>query len=195
MRTLFYEDPPLRARERAIFLAGPTVSAKAAQRTAWRTEALSLLAYWDGLVIVPEFREGGFRREPFDDGKPVTVPGMTRASERILEWETLCIDHASVLLAWMPFAVAEETSPASLPGFSTRAEVMRAIALGRFGLSMGMPHGAVSGGQIRYHAHRGGYAVFETLADTIGWARALAAAQGPGCEGAGVPSERAKVLR
>lgn len=167
MKILFYDDPPLQEPTRAIFLAGPTVSAKAGERTAWRMEALRMLEAWDLLVVVPEFERGGFRREPFDDGQPSAVPGLRRSSQRILDWETRNIDNAQLLLVWMPFALGSEGSPDSLPGFSTRAEAMRAIAMGRRGLVLGMPPGALAGGQIRYHAHRQGYVVYEALGDAV----------------------------
>lgn len=170
MKTIFYGDPaPTQLIPNSIFLAGCSVSPKAAERTEWRLDALSMLkkAGFTGTVIIPEFESGGFRREFFNDGLPSTVPGMSRSSERIIAWETAGIDNARALLAWMPFALGIEGQPDSLPGFSTRAEVMRAITMKRPRLVLGMPPIALAGGQIRFHAHRASYEILDVLEDVV----------------------------
>lgn len=170
MKTIFYGDPAPKAPiPNSIFLAGCSVSPKAAERTEWRLDALAQLRAqnFEGTVIIPEFESGGFRREPFDDGQPATIPGLSRASEKIIAWESAGLDHAGVILAWMPFALAAETSPNSLPGFSTRAEVIRAITMDHPRLALGMPAGALAGGQIRYHAAKSGYRIYDNLGVTV----------------------------
>jgi hypothetical protein len=67
----------------------------------------------------------------------------------------------------MPFVIAAEDDPESLPGFTTRAEVSRELARAPDRIVLGMPAGAFSSGHIRYHAHRGGVPIHETLAATI----------------------------
>ncbi|MDP2345511.1 MAG: hypothetical protein Q8O67_31500 [Deltaproteobacteria bacterium] len=96
---------------------------------------------------------------------------MQRASERILAWETSCIDAATVLLVWMPFVISDGDD--SLPGFTTRAEVSRAIAQRRPCLALGMPRGALSGGHIRYHAHRAQIPICASLEECVAVAVAL----------------------
>lgn len=165
---LYYEDPPLTERvPGSIFLVGPSTSC--VERTLWRIEAMAIarsLGY-RGMFVVPEFSRGGFRRGPFDDGLPAEIPGMGRATERILRWETAGVDRADVVLAWMPFTCTTADDPESRPGFATRSEVSRAIEGRRIDLVLGMPAGALSGGQVRYHGHLGGYVVHETLAETV----------------------------
>lgn len=166
---LFYDDVPFSAPHAdSIFLIGPT--AAHAHRTPWRAEAVSGLRHrgFAGVIVIPEFRAGGFRRDFFEDRKPAQIPGMSRTSQRILEWETAGIDHAHVLLAWMPFTLlADEHDPASLPGFTTRPEVARATAMRHPRLVLGMPAGALSGGHLRYHAYRAQIPIYDTLAECL----------------------------
>jgi len=170
MKTLFYDDDlgdaPI---ARSIFLAGPT--ARGVLRTAWRAEALDRLDSlgFDGHVVLPEFRDG-----LFDDhaarvfgGKPSPVPTMRPVSFHILHWETTAIERATVVLFWMPFAIAAEDDPRSLPGFTTRAEVSRELVRDPSRVVLGMPAGALSGGHIRYHAHHAGVPIAATLEDTV----------------------------
>jgi hypothetical protein len=154
---------------RSIFLAGPT--ARGVRRTEWRAKALELLEAksFDGSVIIPEFREGLFDElapRRFGTGES-PVPSMRRTSHGILHWETTGIENASVVLFWMPFAIAAEDDPASLPGFTTRAEVSRELVRDPSRIVLGIPRGALSSSHIRYHAHRAGVTIAETLEDTV----------------------------
>jgi hypothetical protein len=169
MNVLYYDDPIVTAPlERSLFLAGPT---SARSRTAWRLEALALLEErgFDGTVIIPEFREGSFGDlAPVRFGTPPSpVDSMRATSFNILEWETAGIEHVTVALFWMPFALAAETDPASLPGFTTRAEVSRELARDPSRIVLGMPEGALSGSHIRYHAHLAKLHVWPTLAESV----------------------------
>jgi len=169
MRELYYDDELGTAPiARSIFLAGPT---SRGVRTAWRIEALKLLAArgFDGTVILPEFREGSFEElAPVRFAAPESpVPGMRTTSFNILAWETAGIELATVALFWMPFSIAQIDDPASLPGFTTRAEVSREIARDPGRIVLGMPKGALATGHIRYHAHRAGLTMTTTLAATI----------------------------
>lgn len=172
METLFYDDDldqQLPTAGASIFLAGPT--ARGIQRTPWRQLALSLLAAqgFQGVVLLPEFRDA-----PFDEAAPRVfgrgqspVPGMRVTTYNILRWETTGIERSSVVLFWMPFILAAEDDPASLPGFTTRAEVSRELARAPERIVLGMPGGALSSGHIRYHAHLGGVRIHETLEQTV----------------------------
>ncbi len=159
----FYDDT-LTDLGLSIFLAGPTARRT---RTAWRSEAMQVL--FEGTWIVPEFRAESFDtaapRRFARDASP--APGMRPVSYGILEWETTGIERATVVLFWMPFAITHEGDPASLPGFTTRAEVSREIARAPDRIVLGMPEGALSGSHIRYHAHHAGVQIHATLAATV----------------------------
>ena len=166
----FYDDD-LTNLGLSIFLAGPT-SRRA--RTAWRLEVMQ--APFDGTWVVPEFRSASFDTAAAQrfarDASP--APGMRPVSYGILEWETTGIERASVVLFWMPFSITHEDDPASLPGFTTRAEVSREIVRGPKRIVLGMPEGALSGSHIRYHAHHAGVRIHTTLAATVAAAIDLA---------------------
>lgn len=170
MKCLFYDDPP--ASEpipTSLFLAGPT--ARGVQRTAWRAAALDWLALrsFCGTVVIPEFRDDSFdQRAPVVFGKGASpVPEMRAASYNILVWETAGIERSTVVLFWMPFRIAEETSPDSLPGFTTRAEVSRELQRDPSRIVLGMSPGALSSAHIRYRAHRAGVPIAATLEATL----------------------------
>src|SRR5262245_13375245 len=170
MKTLFYDDRiDARPIPRSIFLAGPT--ARGVRRTPGRADALVQLAArgFAGTAIIPEFRDGLFdelaAKVFAEPASPVV--GMRATSHNILAWETAGIEHATVVLFWMPFAVAAVDDPASLPGFTTRAEVSRELARDPSRIVLGMPAGALSSAHIRYHAHRAGVTIAETLSATV----------------------------
>jgi hypothetical protein len=172
--TIFYEDSaPQHALPQSIFLAGPTCRSG---RTAWREEAIALLAakQFTGTVIIPEFRDGNFAdRVPTRfAGSPSPVPEMRDTSYHILVWETNGIEHAHVVLFWMPFRASAEDADA-LPGFTTRAEVSREIARTRTRMLperfvvLGMPPNAMSASHIRFHAHQAGWKIEASLGATV----------------------------
>ncbi len=183
MARVRYYDDELDDLGRSIFLAGPT--AGAGGRTAWRARALELLDEqgWDGEVVIPEFRADRFvaavhRRF---GAPPSPVPGQKTTSYNVLRWETRGIETVTVVLFWMPFALADKDDPASLPGFTTRAEVSRELARAPGRIVLGMPPtGVMSAGHIRYHAHHQGVPIHDTLEATVAAAIALAASQSTG---------------
>src|SRR5690242_6619723 len=146
MRALFYDDElgsqPIRA---SLFLAGPT--SRGVRRTGWRAFALDWLERhrFEGTVLVPEFRDGLFEEmAPRVLGKAQSpVPGMRAVSHEVLTWETAGIEQSTVVVFWMPFCLAREDDPASLPGFTTRAEVARETARDASRIVLGMPEGAL----------------------------------------------------
>ena len=174
--TIFYDDPsPKASLPRSIFLAGPTCRSG---RTAWREEALAILAArgFTGTVILPEFRDGKFAdRVPTRfAGSPSPVPGMRDTSYHTLVWETNGIEHAHVVLYWMPFGhEANADDASSLLGLTTRAEVSREIARPRRRLLperfavLGMPPNALSASHIRFHAHQDGWKIESSLTATV----------------------------
>lgn len=179
---LFYGDPlkeRLALHKPSIFLAGPT--ARGARPTPWRAQALRLLARkgFRGAAVIPEFRD-----ESFESAAPRVFGGlrspirrMRPASYGVLRWETAGIELSTVVLFWMPFRLGRNGDPASLPGFTTRAEAGRELARAPDRLALGMPPGALSGAHIRYHAHRAGVPVHDTLSATVAAALKLARAR------------------
>ena len=85
-----YEEPP-DSYSKSIFLAGPTPRTKSVQ--SWRTEALRLLEAkgYDGVVFVPEDRNGDF--EKFDANYDY---------EKTTAWEQKMLDKADCDLFWIP---------------------------------------------------------------------------------------------
>jgi hypothetical protein len=140
-------------------------------RTPWRADALALLEKhaYSGFVLIPEFRDSPFlEAAPRVFGQGVCpVPGMRVTTYNILRWETAGIERATIVLFWMPFRIAADTDPASLPGFTTRAEVSRELQRAPERLVLGMPADAFSSGHIRYHAHHAGVHIETTLEDTV----------------------------
>ena len=166
VKTLFYDDQPLASLlaevSSSIFLAGPTL--RGASRTPWRSEALALLGAsgYDGAVLLPEMRDGRFDEavaRVFGVGSS-PVPHQKVTSYNILRWETEGIESATVVLFWMPF-------DATLTGLTTRAEVSRELVRDPARIVLGMPTNAASSAHIRYHAHRGGVRIWDTLDQAV----------------------------
>jgi hypothetical protein len=165
MATIFYDDVlDGRPLPRSIFLAGPT---SRGCRTQWRLDAIAQLG--DVTAIVPEFRDGRFDGNVQTRfGAPASpIPNMRSTSYNILRWETAGIEGASIVVFWMPFRIAAIDDAASLPGFTTRAEVSRELQRDPSRIVLGMPAGALSGSHIRFHAHAAGLPIYETLDETI----------------------------
>ncbi len=173
MHTFFYDDQDLEARLLAapssIFLAGPT--ARGVRRTPWRAEALELLLRhgYSGAAVLPEFRDGLFAElapQVFGQG-PSAVANMKAISYNVLRWETTGIERSTLVLFWMPFTIGTADDPASLPGFTTRAEVSRELQRAPSRIVLGMPPGGFSTGHIRYHAHQAGVPIHDSLDATV----------------------------
>jgi len=99
-----------------------------------------------------EAREGGERWIRVHVGEE-----LLRGADRVGDLEELVgIERATIVLFWMPFRITADTDPASLPGFTTRAEVSRELQRAPERLVLGMPADAFSSGHIRYHAHHAG---------------------------------------
>lgn len=165
MRVLFYDDTLNLMTPNSIFLAGPTM--RGVVGTPWRAEAIQWLKCegFRGNVIVPEFRDALFSDKVdkrFGDvpNSDSWVPGMSSTSCNILNWETLGIEGATVVMFWMPFST-------NLPGFTTRAEVSREMARDPDRIVLGMPPDATTDGHIRFHAYRNRKPIHETLNATV----------------------------
>ena len=166
-RPIFYDDDVAAALDgtrASIFLAGPTQRSRtSASLTPWRARAVALLATFDGHVVIPEFRDRDFdvaAKQRF--GAPASPSSTMKATSfNILTWETHGIEHATAVLFWMPFAISDDD--ASLPGFTTRAEVAREMVRSPARIVLGMPAQALSSSHIRYHAHHAGIPIHNTL--------------------------------
>ena len=178
MKTVFYDEESLEARlkeaRHSIFLAGPTSTS--VPRTPWREEALELLKSFDGLVVLPEFQEFVFAdgvRTRYCHGD-CPVPNLAVEYFNVLHWETVGIEQCSAVMFWMPFDIGDPEDPLSLPGFTTRCEVARELTRDASRIVLGMPSKVLSDNYIRFHAHRHGVTIHDTLEDTVKAAVALA---------------------
>lgn len=102
MQVVYAREPYFRT----IFLAGPTP--RNGETESWRPEALRHLKElgFDGSVIVPEDRQG-------------QMPKEEREAQRI--WERLALDHATLILFWIPRELGK------MPAFTTNIEWGRSI--------------------------------------------------------------------
>lgn len=168
LTVLYYNDDPPTRKVKGVFLAGPTSSE---EHTAWRVRVIELLKQkgYKGYVMIPEFRDGGFEKNrlSMDDGRPSSIEGSDRASERITDWETAGLENCSQVLFWMPFSLGEKGDPNSLPGFATRGEVQRLMLLRPKNTILGMPEKAFRGGLVRYWANKYGLKIHKTLEESV----------------------------
>lgn len=172
MRTIFYDRRDLTqalSGTTSVFLAGPT--ARTGGRTAWRARAIERFgaARFEGALIIPEFEARSFAvAAPLDYAAPESpAPSMRAVSYNILAWETTGIEHASVVLFWMPFDLGSPESAEWLPCFTTRAEVSRELVRAPHRIVLGMPDAAHSSSHIRYHAHQARVPIHATLESTV----------------------------
>ena len=165
---LYYNDPPPKKKVKGVFLAGPTSSE---EHTVWRVRVVEILKQkgYQGYVMIPEFRDGGFEkgRSTMDDGRPSTIEGSDRSSEKITNWESVGLENCSQVLFWMPFSFGEKGDPNSLPGFATRGEVQRLMILRRKDTILGMPDKAFRGGLVRYWANQYRLKIHKTLEEVV----------------------------
>lgn len=138
--------PALRA---SIFLAGPTP--RDASTPSWRPEALRLLAErgFDGVVFVPEPRDGGWSRE-YDDQ---------------VAWEEAHLHMADVALFWVPRELP------GMPGLTTNDEWGTFKTSGK--VVFAAPPSAVKIRYQRYYADKLGIPQADSLAGAIDRALAI----------------------
>ena len=145
--TLVYagEDLP-KSFEKSIFLAGPTPRNKETQ--SWRKEALKLLEKnkYDGVVFIPEARNGEKFPE-YDDQ---------------IDWETQMLDCCDCILFWIP---RELRSDFEMIALTTNIE------WGKYQKSekvvIGFPKESKKNKYIQYECDKLGIKVNSTLEDTI----------------------------
>jgi 8-oxo-dGTP pyrophosphatase MutT (NUDIX family) len=149
MQIVYAPEPLPQAVRRSVFLAGPTP--RTAEVASWRPAALALLAErgYDGVVFVPEPRDGG----------PV------RSYIAQVDWELDALACADCILFWIPRELAQ------LPGFTTNVEFGYWARSGK--CILGAPPGAPKLTYLDALAARLGIARVDSLA--AGVDRALAA--------------------
>lgn len=114
MKIIYTHEEPPRSFSKSIFLAGPTPRSKEVK--SWRPEALELLKAkgYEGVVFVPEERDGNFDR--FDANYDY---------ERTPAWEHRMMSMADIILFWIPRDLD------TLPGFTTNVEFGLQAHLGK----------------------------------------------------------------
>ncbi len=115
MITVYYNEHAPTSFSQSIFLAGPTPRMVKEMRFSWRPKALRLLEQcgFDGVVFVPEFREG----------TEYPVPGFDK--DDMMKWEHDAIEISDCVLFWVPRNMKR------LPGFTTNTEFGWQIHTGR----------------------------------------------------------------
>lgn len=128
---------------KSIFLAGPTPRSE--DGNPWRQEAIKLLeeAEFDGVVYVPEPRNGKWHKE----------------YDRQVEWEELCLNQADCILFWVPRDLK------TMPAFTTNIEWGRWEASGK--LVLGYPKEAEKMSYMNHYAEKLNIPISGSLLDTL----------------------------
>lgn len=160
MEPVYAREPLPTACRGSLFLAGPTP--RRAEVPSWRPAALALLAArgWEGVVFVPEDRDGRFPAGEY---------------EAQIDWERAALDRADVILFWIPRDLER------LPGFTTNVEFGAWARSGR--AVLGAPPGAPGLRYLRAVAAREGVPQAESLEGTVEAALRLAGAGAPRRDG------------
>lgn len=150
--TLVYaqEDPP-ESYSALMFLVGPTP--RTAETQSWRPDAVRALAAagYQGVIVIPEPRPG-----------TAFTPEMWAAQT---VWETLWLDRADVILAWVPREMR------TMPALTTNIEFGERLTSGR--MVFGAPDGAASVRYLFARAETVGLPTARTLDGTVAAALAL----------------------
>lgn len=128
---------------KSIFLAGPTP--RSDDGNPWRKEAVKLLeeADFDGVVYVPEPRDGKWHKE----------------YDKQVEWEELCLNQADCILFWVPRDLK------AMPAFTTNIEWGRWEASGK--LVLGYPKEAEKMSYMNHYAEKLSIPISGSLLDTL----------------------------
>lgn len=128
---------------KSLFLAGPTP--RSSDGNPWRQEAIKLLeeAEFDGVVYVPEPRDGRWHKE----------------YDRQVEWEELCLNQADCIVFWVPRDLK------TMPAFTTNIEWGRWEASGK--LVLGYPKEAEKMSYMNHYAEKLNIPISGSLLDTL----------------------------
>lgn len=94
MKIVYTGEPAPAEFAKSLFLAGPTP--RLAETPSWRPEALRLLekAGYDGVVFVPEFRDGVVNPDLYDHNDA--------GYRKQIEWEDASMRMSDCILFWLP---------------------------------------------------------------------------------------------
>lgn len=134
MKIVYTGEPAPAEFAKSLFLAGPTPRSE--ETPSWRPEALRLLekAGYDGVVFVPEFRDGVAKPDLYNDEN----------YQKQIEWEDRCLNMADCILFWVP------RNMATMPALTTNIEWGSWCASGK--AVFGAPEEAENVRYMQYYA-------------------------------------------
>lgn len=149
MIPVFAHEAPPATFSKSIFLAGPTP--RSSDVPSWRSEALRLLAEagYDGVVFVPEPRDGNWQGDYTDQ----------------VDWEERHLHMADCILFWVPRDLE------TMPAFTTNVEFGVWQESGK--VVFGAPQDAAKNRYLLYYAAQLGIPSAIRLADTVTAALAM----------------------
>src|SRR5271157_4423816 len=121
---------------KSLFLAGPTSRNKEEQES-WRPDAIEILRDkgYDGLVFVPEGRDGQFKMD-YDDQ---------------IGWEEKYLNVADCIVFWVPRDIsADSKGYPKMPAFTTNVEFGAWADSGK--VVLGCPENAEKMGYLKHYA-------------------------------------------
>lgn len=149
MKVIYTHEEPPRSYSKSIFLAGPTPRTKEVK--SWRVEALRILEAkgYDGIVFVPEDRDGNF--DKFEANYDY---------DKTPAWEHRMMDMTDIILFWIPRDLN------ILPAFTTNVEFGLQAHLGK--IIFGAPAEAPKNKYLQFVAKKFSiYPGYYTLEGTI----------------------------
>lgn len=144
------EDMP-QSFTKSIFLAGPTPRNNE-EVPSWRPDAIKLLddMGYDGVIFVPENRDGEFRMD-YDDQ---------------IEWEEKYLNVADCIVFWVPRDIAPDSKGyPKMPAFTTNVEWGFWQDSGK--VVLGAPEGADKMGYLKHYADEYNASFSDTLTGTL----------------------------
>ena len=136
---------------KSIFLAGPTPRNKE-EVESWRPDALRILEDkgFDGVVFVPEDRDGKFKRD-YDDQ---------------VEWEEKYLNVADCIVFWVPRDLSNDsTGFPKMAAFTTNVEWGAWASSGK--VVFGAPEDAEKITYLKYYADKYNVPISDSLIDTL----------------------------